>query len=155
MAKIKSYKSFFGFKTHKAIRDAFFNSLLSTNRTYDFFVDCISKFIHGSFIEIDENNLEDLKHKIRYYLDHENKARVIFENAKKTVLERHTYKHRLEELFSNVKAISANSSFSNICKKGLKKNRSPQLPQFLNSVFENNIDTNIKNPLQYREVSNG
>ena len=38
MANIKSYKSFFGFKSHQEIRDAFCGSLLATNRTYDFFV---------------------------------------------------------------------------------------------------------------------
>jgi type II restriction enzyme len=39
MANIKSYNSFFGFKSHKTIVDAFIHSLLTTNRTYDFFVD--------------------------------------------------------------------------------------------------------------------
>ncbi len=38
MAKIQSYKSFFGFNNSEQISDAFIGSLLSTNRTYDFFV---------------------------------------------------------------------------------------------------------------------
>ncbi|NLJ49783.1 MAG: restriction endonuclease [Candidatus Atribacteria bacterium] len=38
MAKIQSYKSFFSFNNVEEINDAFIKSLLSTNRTYDFFV---------------------------------------------------------------------------------------------------------------------
>lgn len=38
MAKIQSYKSFFGFNNVEQISDAFIGSLLFTNRTYDFFV---------------------------------------------------------------------------------------------------------------------
>ncbi len=38
MAKIQTYKSFFGFTNIEQINEAFIGSLLSTNRTYDFFV---------------------------------------------------------------------------------------------------------------------
>ena len=47
---------------------------------------------------------EDLKKKIDYYLEHEDERKAIAEKSRRTVLEKHTYQHRLRDMLSVIYA---------------------------------------------------
>jgi len=64
--------------------------------------DAISKhFIPGKEIET-FFDLEDLKRKVTYYIEHENERNAIAEAGRKRAHEEHTYEHRLKELLDIV-----------------------------------------------------
>ncbi|MDY6989124.1 MAG: glycosyltransferase [Thermodesulfobacteriota bacterium] len=48
------------------------------------------------------NSVEDLRDKIRYYLEHPSQRLRIAEDAYRYVLQNHTYAHRIEEIFSTM-----------------------------------------------------
>jgi len=54
-------------------------------------------------------NIDDLKSLILYYLKNEDERKRIAENGKRIALEKHTYKHRIEEMFAIIKAGNKNT----------------------------------------------
>ena len=109
------------------------------------------------YFEIDKSMVvyydpEDLQRKIQYYLSHEKEAKKVVERGKETVLERHTYQHRLEKMANFVKQISHDHSFRINCREGLKKAWPTQLTEFLNAVFKGTEDLNVRVPKQFREA---
>lgn len=42
---------------------------------------------------------EDLLHKIRYYLEHEEERRAVAKNGQRKIADKHTYEHRVREMF--------------------------------------------------------
>jgi spore maturation protein CgeB len=95
---------------------------------------------------------QDLEKKIQYYLSHEKHAQKVIEKGKETILERHTYRHRLEEMTNLVKQISQNPSFRIHCREGLKKACPKQLPEFLNAVFKDIDGLGIRAHKQFKEA---
>lgn len=109
------------------------------------------------YFEIDNSMVvysdpEDLETKIQYYLSHEKQAKKIVEKGKETVLERHTYRHRIEKMANLVKQISHDHSFRINCREGLKKAWPTQLSEFLNAVFKGIEDLSVGVPKQFREA---
>ncbi len=47
-------------------------------------------------------DIDDLKAKVAYYLDNEDERKRIADRGRKEVLERHTYKHRIQDILSTV-----------------------------------------------------
>jgi spore maturation protein CgeB len=93
----------------------------------------------SSCFEIDKSmvvytDLEDLVEKITYYLAHEKEAKRIVEEGKRTVLDRHTYGHRLEEMVNRVNRLGEHDAFQRKCEKTLKGSMSASLPAFLGTV---------------------
>jgi spore maturation protein CgeB len=93
----------------------------------------------SNYFEVDKSmvvysDLEDLVGKITYYLGHEKEANRIMEEGKGTVLDRHTYGHRLEEMFNRVKKIRDDGSFWGNCRQALKGSMPASLPTFLSTL---------------------
>jgi len=110
-----------------------------------------------NYFEIDNSivvysNLEELKKKIQYYLSHEKEAKKIVEKGKETILERHTYRHRLEKMVTLVKKISHDYSFFSNYRESLRKVWPPQLSEFLNAVFKGIENFGVGTPKQIREA---
>jgi len=47
-------------------------------------------------------NIEDLKDKIQYFLIHEEERKSIAENGYKEVIQKHTYRHRIQEILNHI-----------------------------------------------------
>ena len=80
------------------------------------------------------SDLEELVGKITYYLDHEKEAKRIIEEGKGTVLDRHTYGHRLEEMVNRVSKLTEDGSFQKKCEQVLRGSMPTSLPAFLYAV---------------------
>ncbi len=61
--------------------------------------DVLSQFEDGKHLLCFEDK-DDLKDKVRYYLDHDSERRSIADNGYREVLEKHTYLHRIREMLS-------------------------------------------------------
>lgn len=66
------------------------------------------------------HDLADLKKKVAFYLDHDERARAIAENGKEKILEKHTYQHRIKEMVSHVRSIKNTSAFQQSCNDVMK-----------------------------------
>jgi len=77
------------------------------------------------------HDLADLKKKVAFYLDHEEKAKAIAERGKETILEKHTYKHRLEEMASRVRAAKNSAAFEQSCEAVMQKSAPARFQTFL------------------------
>jgi len=92
------------------------------------------------YFDIDESivvfqNPEDLKNKVAFYLDNERMARKIVEKGKETILSRHTYLHRLDEMTKTVRRVKG-EKFRNACKKILEGSPPPGFEHFIEQVKE-------------------
>ena len=106
----------------------------------------------SNYFEIDKSmvvysDLEDLVKKITYYLDHEKEATRIIEEGKGTVLDRHTYGHRLEEMSNRVNKLREDGSFQRNCEQALKGSMPASLPAFLAAVRQEISSHHADNPV--------
>lgn len=62
-------------------------------------------------------DVEDLKSKIEFYLGNSRKAQEITDRAKETIVERHSYVHRLEKMSEITKRIAASEEFVRVCER--------------------------------------
>lgn len=93
------------------------------------------------YFEIDKSivvffDLDDLKNKVAFYLENESKAREIVEKGKETILNRHTYEHRLREMSCTVERIRREGRFEKLCSKALEANAPRNFEPFVRALFE-------------------
>ncbi len=84
-----------------------------------------------ALFQIDKNivvfhDLEDLKARITFYLENQNKADDITERAREVVLSKHTYNHRLTQMCGTVSKVKADPKFNRLCRELLLEEPSPR-----------------------------
>ncbi|MBI5326762.1 MAG: glycosyltransferase [Deltaproteobacteria bacterium] len=102
MALCIHYQSPYGMpKTHQATTKVFEIPACGVLLVVDAQKDIMTLLKSGEHLVV-YKNVDDLRAKVLYYLNNEDERKTIAENGRREVLEKHTYKHRVETILKTV-----------------------------------------------------
>ena len=84
------------------------------------------------------HDLEDLKAKISFYLENQNKADDITERASEMILSKHTYNHRLNQMCETVGKVKADPKFNHLCQELLLEEPPPRFNSLMALLHQKN-----------------